>query len=315
MCYMSGHSQFFPPLCSGGNLGATPPPLVSHSLSLLLASTTLSLLWSLTRGRVGPLWTCRVIQGMSCGEAATISHLGLLLRCCLCKCQQRQPSPLLLPSHGSPRSCVTTWHGVSRDEAFAQPWLGLVPRQLWEIWQPPELPHSLPCLWGKPMCVCSSQAASRLPTALSLLLVILQAAKGLIFPVGPHDCGAQFVTLIAYSAGKISVHLSSRLVWVPFQGCRSWPSSFSSLPTQSYVDLSYRHGCSLAFLPLSVLLICHLDSHPFASFPPFWYDKNNLHKLLFTTISLEITSLTDVNRILWFSNFVKQCLLILYPRD
>lgn len=315
MCYMSGHSQFFPPLCSGGNLGATPPPLVSHSLSLLLASTTLSLLWSLTRGRVGPLWTCRVIQGMSCGEAAAISHLGLLLRCCLCKCQQRQLSPLLLPSHGSPRSRVTTWHGVSRDEAFAQPWLGLVPRQLWEIWQPPELPHSLPCLWGKPMCVCSSQAASRLPTALSLLLVILQAAKGLIFPVGPHDCGAQFVTLIAYSAGKISVHLSSRLVWVPFQGRRSWPSSFSSLPTQSYVDLSYRHGCSLAFLPLSVLLICHLDSHPFASFPPFWYDKNNLHKLLFTTISLEITSLTDVNRILWFSNFVKQCLLILYPRD
>lgn len=54
------------------------------------------------------------------------------------------------------------------------------------------------------MCVCSSQAESRLPTALLLLLVILQAAKGLICPVGPHDWGAQCVTLTAYSTGQMS---------------------------------------------------------------------------------------------------------------
>lgn len=50
---------------------------------------------------------------------------------------------------------------------------------------------------------------SRLPTALLLLPVILQAVKGLISPVGPHDWGAQSVTLTAYSPGQISVHVSS----------------------------------------------------------------------------------------------------------
>ena len=88
MCYLSGHpDNFF--LHSAQMEPWVQIPLVSQPITAPSIHHT--------RGQVGPLWTCRIIQGMSCGEAATISHLGLLLRCCLSKCQQRQPPPTSSP--------------------------------------------------------------------------------------------------------------------------------------------------------------------------------------------------------------------------
>lgn len=78
------------------------PPLVSHSLSLLLASTTLSLLWSLTRGRVGPLWTCRVIQERAVGKQPSSATLGCFWGAACVSASKKATVTLLPPQPWQP---------------------------------------------------------------------------------------------------------------------------------------------------------------------------------------------------------------------
>ena len=122
-------------------------------------------------------------------------------------------------------------------------WAGCTAGWVPETQQPLKQPSLRPSPLGKSAHACSSRAESGLPTALLLLPVVLQPAKGACLPRrGSQDWGAQSVAWTAHSPGQISTHISSLFLWLPSRGHRSQPEIFSSLPTWLRADLSYSLG-------------------------------------------------------------------------
>lgn len=163
--------------------------------------------------------------------------------------------------------------------------------------KPPELPHSLPCLWGKPMCVCAPHKQH--PS----------------FPQSSHYCWSSSKQPRGSSSCRtprtVVPTCDSHCLFCRADLCpHALPFGLSPLPgtqilTQFFFFPSYPVICgsflqawlftsfSATFRPLNLpswfISLC--------LFPTLLVWQNNLHKLLFTTISLEITSLTDDNRI------------------
>lgn len=190
---------------------------------------------------------------MSCGEAAAISHLGLLL---VLLCSAAKAAVTSLPA-GMTWSCVTTWAWC-----LERMWLSvaqydweLTPKQLWEMQQLPGGCHTLYPASGASQCVCAPHKQHPgFPQSSHYCQVISKQPRELIFPVGPHDCGAQFVTLIAYSAGQISVLRPPFEIWVP-QGRRFWPVLFfPSYPVTcgSFLQAWLFTSFSATFRPLNL---------------------------------------------------------------
>ena len=79
------------------------------------------------------------------------------------------------------------------------------------------------------MCTHSSREDSRLPTALLLVTLALQPAKGAGLPyVGPQDWEAQYVAGTTHSPGRVSAPIILLLFWVSSQW--TGPDLIASLP-------------------------------------------------------------------------------------
>ena len=176
---------------------------------------------------------CLKEEGEGASTVATATHSGSILgpgRLCV---------PLFsLSHHGHPGSRAMLWHGVRGAGVFSQ--LGLAHS---EAAAGSLCLSSLPCLMGKPGDTFSSQAGSKLPTALLLVLVAHQLNKGVhLSRVGPHDSGPQ----------SSSHHFPGQC---PFSGAPSQgslPDRFSFLPPWLPVGLSYSPGHTDYFCKLPV---------------------------------------------------------------
>ena len=99
-------------------------------------------------------------------------------------------------------------------------------------------------------------------TTLLVVPLVFQSAKWTDLPsAGLQGWDAEYMALTAHSSGNIlrseqdiltpSTHGISLLFCVLSQGHKSQPDSFSSLPTQFHVYLSYSLSCIRIFLPIS----------------------------------------------------------------
>ena len=146
------------------------------------------------------------------------------------------------------------WWGVSSGGAFAQLGLGHMCQEGQGNPQPSEQSSNHPHhpASGASQHMSSTEAESRLPTALLLVPVIFQTATGACRPhVGPQDWGIRSEAVTAHSPGQVSICTVSFSLRVPSQRHRSQPDCFSSLPTWLHVYLSYSFGCTGIFLIVS----------------------------------------------------------------